>query len=267
MVQAIRRLPNELFPANRIIDRNTGGTGNSKTKLVTFKDAIQLVMVLPGLVAKETRAQFAAIIERYLAGDQSLHAEIEGNARSSTPIAQLARESVFALGGGTGDNDNESALKRRRLQDAETMKLELENHKTAYELYAMACPDGKPDERMRLLFKDNIYNLMTLSAPPVPSLCLSQQGLLTNEDEQQKNKPITISTVASELKMRFTGEDLKKIGMEVSKRYMARYAMAPTKHEQLVLGGVRQVNSYTMRDKDLVESVLREWNDQRHSGW
>ena len=48
-------------------------------------------MVLPGKVAKETRAQFAGIIQRYMAGDESLHAEIQRNAESDSSIAQLAR--------------------------------------------------------------------------------------------------------------------------------------------------------------------------------
>jgi hypothetical protein len=70
--------------------------GNGRTKLVTFQDAIELVMVLPGKVAKETRTQFASIIQRYMAGDQSLIAEIQSNAESSAPIAELATESPGA---------------------------------------------------------------------------------------------------------------------------------------------------------------------------
>ena len=51
--------------------------------MVTFKDAIELVMVLPGMVAKETRKQFADIIRRYMAGDETMHAELDANAASS----------------------------------------------------------------------------------------------------------------------------------------------------------------------------------------
>ena len=259
--QALRGVPNDVFPTEKIVERNTGGSGNSKTKLVSFRDAIQLVMVLPGKVAKETRAQFASNIERYLAGDKTLHAEIDGNAESSSPIAQLARASVMG-------EDGESALKRRKIQDAEVAKMELENQqlaisnqKMAYELYAMACPDGKPDDRIRLLFKDNMYNLM---APAASSGSTSANALITAAGESESmmmNRPITISTVATELGLRFTSDELKRIGGLVRKRYMQRHGEPPGKHEQLVGGSVRHVNSYTAKDKDLVEAVLREWHD------
>ena len=64
---AIRRIP-EVFPASKMIIRSLPGKGNAFTKLVTFQDSIELVMVLPGKVARETRTQFAGIIQRYMAG-------------------------------------------------------------------------------------------------------------------------------------------------------------------------------------------------------
>jgi hypothetical protein len=79
-----------------MIERSMPGKGNGRTKVVTFQDAIELVMVLSGKVTKETRTQFASIIQRYMAGDQSLIAEIQSNAESSAPIAELATESPGA---------------------------------------------------------------------------------------------------------------------------------------------------------------------------
>jgi hypothetical protein len=91
---AIRSIPGEVFPVSKMIIRNLPGKGNARTKLVTLPHAIELVLVLPGKVAKETRTQFAGIIQRYMAGDQSLIAEIQSNAESSAPIAELARGSL-----------------------------------------------------------------------------------------------------------------------------------------------------------------------------
>ncbi len=105
-----------------MIERNTGGTGNSRTKLVTFKDAIQLTMVLPGEMAKETRAQFASIIERYMAGDGSLHAEIEANAASAAPIAQLARDSL----GIQAEGDPVAIGMKRKREELELLRTECE---------------------------------------------------------------------------------------------------------------------------------------------
>ena len=63
--QALRNIPDEFFSSVKITERNTGGSGNSKTKLVSFEDAIELVMVLPGKVAKETRCKFRDVIRHY----------------------------------------------------------------------------------------------------------------------------------------------------------------------------------------------------------
>ena len=94
--RTLRELSEESFQETKFVHKSFPGKGNGRTKLVTFQDAIELVMVLPGKVAKETRSQFAGIIQRYMAGDQSLIAEIQSNAESSAPIAELARGSLDA---------------------------------------------------------------------------------------------------------------------------------------------------------------------------
>jgi hypothetical protein len=60
-----------------------------------------------------------------------------------------------------------TAGKRRKLEDATIAKLELENQqlaianqKLAFDLYAQACPDGKPDKKARLLFRENLFGLL-----------------------------------------------------------------------------------------------------------
>jgi len=101
----IRDINDKTFSPGIFNERNTGGSGNSKTKLINFRDAIQLVMILPGKIAKETRAQFADIINRYIGGDQTLITEINANASSTSPIAQLAQASM--------DQDDGVCVKRR----------------------------------------------------------------------------------------------------------------------------------------------------------
>ena len=87
----LRNIPEDKFPSVKITDRKMPGRGNTHTKLLTFQNALELVMVLPGRIAKETRTQFANIIRRYLAGDHSLISEIQANAASALPVAQMAR--------------------------------------------------------------------------------------------------------------------------------------------------------------------------------
>jgi hypothetical protein len=105
--KTLRRLPDEIFPSDKLSERTLPGKGNAHTKLVSLQNAIELIMVLPGKLAKEIRVQFATIIRRYMAGDQSLVGEIEVNAQDASPIAQMARETL-------GDVQEDQGHKRRR---------------------------------------------------------------------------------------------------------------------------------------------------------
>ena len=75
----------------KFIKRSEPNQRGHPTKLLSFPDAIELIMVLPGNVARETRKNFVDILNRYLAGAPSLIREIQANALSDSPIAQLAR--------------------------------------------------------------------------------------------------------------------------------------------------------------------------------
>lgn len=67
-----------MFDSKKIIERQLNPRGY-KTKLLTFKDAIEFVMVLPGKNARQLRKGFQGIIARYLDGDRSMCHEIEAN--------------------------------------------------------------------------------------------------------------------------------------------------------------------------------------------
>ena len=91
---ALRRLKPEVFDISKLLVIKLPGKGNLSTKIAHYKDAIELLTVLPGQLAKETRKNFADIITRYFAGDASLSPELEANAASTHPIAQMARASL-----------------------------------------------------------------------------------------------------------------------------------------------------------------------------
>jgi hypothetical protein len=255
--RTLRDLSEEIFQETKFVHKSFPGKGNGRTKLVSFKDAIELVMVLPGKIAKETRAQFAGIIQRYLAGDESLIAEIQSNAESSAPIAELARASL--------DEATEYQLTHKRKLDQleleeRTVEIELkrvdmqlkmaetqEKHVailTAHcSLYTDLCPNQIIDERGRVLLKDCILN------------AISNQYLLTN-GPSEATKFLTISTVASEMGHRFDTQTLIKIGKAVKQEYLKKYNTEPPKHEQIVAGAVRPVCTYQAKDRDLIEAAI-----------
>ncbi len=233
------------------------------TKLVSFEDAIQLVMVLPGETAKETRAQFADIIRRYMAGDNSLHAEIEANSVSSSPIALMARAS---LPGQQEEDEWTVGIKRRREQ-LELLRLEHEINTvmidnkvkqqelifaTAAELERIRDPSrSNLDDRTRLMIQDALQNSLLHDAAP------GQQLALTNgASALSPHKPISIASVAKDLGFRPTTDDAKRIGMDLRKLYISQHGKPPPKHDQLCDGRITAVNSYTEQDRPLVVQAL-----------
>ena len=64
--------------------------------LVSFNQAIKLLMVLPGVKAKDGRGKFAQVVHAFIAGDPELKTKIDENAESLHWFNVLARESLQA---------------------------------------------------------------------------------------------------------------------------------------------------------------------------
>ena len=244
----LRNLSEESFPSIKFIERPTGGRGNGKTKLVSFNDALELIMVLPGKMAKEMRVKFADIIKRYLAGDASLVKEVQANAASSHPIAQMARESLAA------DVSPEDKALENRKRKLDMDRIELQIHHERLQLIKSLSPNGVVDDQVRMVFKDSILNAVRND---------SGQALSAPDPSMQ---PLCLSSVATELGLRFSSDNLKAIGKKVKAAYVAAYGAPPGKHEQFVEGAPRMINLYTKRDKPMVEKAMREFQAQRCEG-
>lgn len=260
---AIRRVTSKNLLSINLIERNTGGKGNARTQLVNLKDALQLIMVLPGEMAKTVRAQIGDIMTKFFAGDESLVDQIHANASSTSPIAQMARES---LGMTQGDDPVAVGFKRRR-EELELLKIEHEINTlmvenkikeqnsiiaASMEIERIRDPArSNLDDRTRLMIQDalqnSILNTMTTRGA---------QATLTNGTS---NTPISIGSVAAELGYRPTTNDAKRIGVDIKKRYLRLHNKPPPKHDQLCEGRVTQVNSYTEQDKPLLVEALHAY--------
>ena len=108
-MQVLNRISRNDFDPDKIIERQIGAVGR-KTKLISFSDAILLIMVIPGKAAMKACIMFSDIIRRYLGGDKSLIVEISANAQSDDPIAQIARASIDSLQHNGSDALQDSAL-------------------------------------------------------------------------------------------------------------------------------------------------------------
>ena len=300
--KVLRRLTETIFHSTKnLSERQLSTRGGPKTKLISFKDALELVMVLPGKVAKETRTQFASIIRRYMAGDSSLVGEIQANGQSTSPIAELARLNSSSSSDPCDEVAMEASInKKRKYEELEicnmeisiktkqlnNIKLEVEiqallqanqatrvnTHVTIMDKYAEISTSLSIDERARLMFKDTLLNLSSQIVTPTLMIANTTNTSSSNSNNTADNpqqttatKPTSISLVASELGYRLTSKQLIAVGKDVKKRYMARHnGDAPPKHDQLCDGRVTKVNSYMECDKDLIAESLRDCYPPNH---
>ena len=270
--QAIRNLKEEIFQSGKFTDRHLSLTGGHATKLIGFQDAIELIMVLPGKVAREIRANFADIIRRHLAGDMSLVKEIQDNAASNSPIAQMARASM-----GNPDLDQiskkrqlerddmlfemEMAERKQRLLHAtvETQAKTVSIQKTLRDEYAALCPDQIMDDRARVMFKDSLLNI---AFPQGIATAVQVIGSGIPAVVPEDTRPLTISSFALEEGKRYDTKALQRIGGIMSSLYQKKYGARASQHEQFTDGAVRVVRSYTRKDQDLLKEAFRLFEAQ-----
>ena len=206
----------------------------------------RLMMILGGKVAAEFRHIVEGVFTRYMAGDKSMIEEIQANAVSTAPIHQayrqaLAQEPVLNTVGA-----------KRKLERQEAL-LELEFKERNISVMGSFCglmtslnPEWKSDTRLRLQIEDSMKTAMFGG----------QQALITNGESPATSRSISVSQVAQELGVRLKHSDSIAIGKTLASQYREQYGEPPSKHRQWVDGAEREVNSYTERDRHLVERVV-----------
>jgi hypothetical protein len=225
--ELLRDLKPSLFDKEKILIVN-------KRRYVTLKDAITLIMVLPGKMAKELRAQFADIIENYI--------------KTNMGIVSAAEEHML------------TGLKRKR-EELELLKLEEEIKGMAQTRIIAATAEiervrdpirSNLDDRTRLMIQDAMQNSIMNNTQS------GGQGLMI-ENGPAANAPISISSVAVTLGYKPTSSDCKRIGMALMKRYRKQHGSQPPKHDQLCDGRVTSVNSYSEKDRVLMVETLHSY--------
>ena len=217
---------------------------HQKERVITFPGALKMSMFLPGEKAKMHRSSMVAILTRYFAGDPSLLREIEANAVSESPVAQMARASLAS------DSGIQDSLKRKREEELEATELhtkKLSNVSLFATTMALINPNWRDDARLRLQTEDWLKNVAFNSG--------ATQAAITNGPVRQ---PISVSQVAQELGYRLSRADLIKAGVSTAAKYRFKYDSDPPTHAQWVDGAQRMVKSYTEEDRDLILEALGE---------
>jgi hypothetical protein len=111
------------------------------------------------------------------------------------------------------------------------------------------------DERTKLQAEDHIKNLLfnKLAAAPVDPSSSSMDGPTIT----LPNTPLSIGNVAHELGYKLSGEDLRRVGVAVKKRYDQQDNTEPlSKHLEICGGRPTYVNSYSEKYRSLIAEVI-----------
>ena len=214
------------------------GRGQRDTPCMTLRGLQRLLMILGGKVAAGYRAVAETTFSRVMGGDRSLIQVIEANAQSTSPVQRVFKQSLTKEPAAK-TLDQMCGVKRDRWDDLKFLK-------ESAETYSQISADTHMDERARVFFKDKLMN----------QLMLDGAGGAASVTNAGSSNPLTISNVASKMGMVLSPDKLQEVGFAVAKAYKQKYGEKPTKHEQLCGGAVRSVNSYTERDRPMVEAVL-----------
>ena len=261
------------------------GPGNpSPSPVITFQGVLKLTMLVSGEKAALYRSSMVKILQRYYSGDGTLVNEIEANAVSNSPIAQMARaadgEGVppklkrsMECDGGFYDLDVDERKAKialmiaaahlktaeASLKTAEANSKNVDSHKELLETYVSVCTHPVLDDAAKAAFKANVMNIIRpVVAPPAASLLA-----IANHQEAGADDLINISGVAADMGLQFSIKDLKAIGCLLSKAYNDKYNVKPNQREQQVATGKILVNSYTNRDLDLMQAAISDFDKTR----
>lgn len=236
--ETLRNLKPSLFDNEKFVIR-------SGRRYATARDTIELIMILPGKIAKETRSQFAAIIEK--------HINIQNDPVTGATTVQLRADPV---------EDPEVRRKRIKREDLELSRLEqevqekrIQNLHSFMGLMSTIRPDWmQTDARFRLQTEDMIKNIIT-----TPGSTGSALALTNSNQEQPKIASLSISQLAKELGCKHLSHaDSCSVGKLAAKRFRELHGVDPPKHRQWVDGAERTINSYTEQDRGLLTAVLTD---------
>jgi len=268
--KVLRRLSDDIFHSDKMSERQLSKRGGAKTKLISFKHALELIMVLPGKIAKETRAQFADVIHRYMAGDPSLAAEIEANAESSDPVNQFARATL--------GEDLESKKRRLELEDLEIQerRLALEERKRKLRQSELEMPlhfmvtcnkvaesMGGWDQRDQIRHKAMMSNYVDLVYKNSAGVAaITDSDLSPPAVPQYISIPMVVNSMGVKGNLSFS-----RIGKIASDLFLEEHGQRPGeyygKHGEINAQGILvNANDYRKEDEPLLRRAVKLYLDE-----
>lgn len=237
------------------------GQRQSSQPVITFVGALRLIMFLPGEAAKQHRSVMVDILRRYFAGDMSLFDELANNARSDSPMAQLARESL-AGEGGTGQIKD--GPRKRKREEVELFKMEAEAKCAVWDrqlaivnsLTALYANKDMDDDT-----KDMLKQKMLDSFVPSKDGAGKQEAKRVKPDEDDWQDTTTVIQVSCEMGVILDDKAVARIDRVVHQDFVREYGRMAEERRMRLNGRDVYVHTYFARDRRMIEEAIREWQD------
>ncbi len=257
---------------NSLVDFKFKGRGQRPTPVASLPTLLEVAWLCPGRQAKEFRRTGAVTLCRALGGDLTLveeiqrrHDEVAGTseqaallAGTGVSVAEANKQALTIPLGPTTLDEDERRAKLRRFE-IETAQQGLRAALDLADSLRRAA-ELESDKRHRLWLQDQSRNLVRLYMPGARNNggALALPG--PDGSSPGPSDPITLSDVAAELGFRnLSSAQLQALGKEAAALYReAHEGQAPPKHVQFVDGAARKVNSYTERDRGIVEQAVQK---------
>jgi len=233
---------------------------------MTIRGLQRLLMILGGKVAAAYRALVETTFTRVMGGDRSLIKVIEANAKSNEAGPKMARAAMQndpSPGGILPDNFlDDAVLKRKRAElELEERQIAIQERKRALKdkdlvfvkdsigLLKSIC-NGELDERTSMQYQELVKNVTFTGQKS------------TAEGGGAASDGISVSVVAKIMGYTCTDGQLINIGSILAKKYLEKYGEKPSKHKQEHKGKIIDANSYTERDRGMMEDAIKEIMDR-----
>jgi len=154
------------------------------------------------------------------------------------------------------ENDKQRAENDK--QRAENDKQRAENRVSAVlkctEAMTALDPSWKRDQRIVLQFQEVLANGFFHDSSTGAGNSGNTGGQMM---AQSALASISIGQIALEMSVTLKHGDSVKIGKLLSRLYIDKHGQYPAQHKQLVQGVMRNINSYTEADRELVKTAIR----------
>ena len=248
---------------------------------MTIRYLQRALMILGSKVAAEFRVLIEGVFTRVMAGDQSLIEVINENAASNAPVQQAYRQALAQEPVVSPAVDELSLTRKRRMEELqiERLEMELESKKMDIKRGEVEIQERRDaqqskkladiklftdiktalnprwiseDVRLRIQTEDWLRNVAFPAPQAFPAPLAIANGVGASLDSR-----IYIQDVAKEMGKHLNHGQSIQAGGLMAKKYFEKYGEKPPKEKRWVDNAERSVCSYTARDRDMMEQVLR----------